>query len=45
MKQTLAALSCAVLVVSCATPTREESLVNRAVEAIGGAERSAWARE
>ena len=41
MKQTLAALSCAVLVVSCATPTREQSLVNRAVEAIGGAERSA----
>src|SRR5688572_4765400 len=40
MKHALAAL-CAVLVVSCATPTREQSLVDRAVNAMGGAERIA----
>jgi len=39
MKQTLVALCSALLVVSCATPTREQSLVDRAVNAIGGAER------
>ena len=40
MKHALAAL-CAVLVVSCATPSREQSLVDRAVNAMGGAERIA----
>jgi glyoxylase-like metal-dependent hydrolase (beta-lactamase superfamily II) len=39
MKRTLVALSGALLLVSCATPTREQSLVNRAVDAMGGAER------
>ena len=41
MKHALAALSVAVLVVSCATPSREQSLVDRAVNAMGGAERIA----
>src|SRR6202008_3999643 len=41
VKQTLVALCSAVLVVSCATPTREQGLVDRAVEAMGGAERLA----
>jgi glyoxylase-like metal-dependent hydrolase (beta-lactamase superfamily II) len=41
MKHALIALSSAVLLVSCATPTREQSLVSRAVEAAGGAERLA----
>src|SRR5688500_981258 len=40
MKHALAAL-CAVLVVSCATPSREQSLGDRAVNAMGGAERIA----
>ena len=41
MKQALVALFSAVFLVSCATPTREQSLVNRAVDAMGGAERLA----
>ena len=41
MKQLLAALAGAFLVVSCATPTREQGLVDRAVNAMGGAERIA----
>ena len=41
MKHTLVALCSAALVVSCATPTREQSLVDRAVNAMGGAERIA----
>jgi len=41
MKQALIALCSAVLLASCATPTREQSLVNRAVDAMGGAERIA----
>ena len=41
MKQALVALCSASLVVSCATPTREQSLVDRAVDAMGGAERLA----
>ena len=41
MKQVLAALSAALLLVSCATPTKEQSLVDRAVNAIGGADRLA----
>ena len=41
MKHALAALSGAVLVLSCATPSREQSLVDRAVNAMGGAERIA----
>ena len=41
MKQALVALCSAVLLASCATPTREQSLVNRAVEGMGGAERLA----
>jgi glyoxylase-like metal-dependent hydrolase (beta-lactamase superfamily II) len=41
MKQTLVALCGAVLLVSCATPTREQSLVNRAVGAMGGPDRIA----
>jgi glyoxylase-like metal-dependent hydrolase (beta-lactamase superfamily II) len=41
MKHAVVALFSAVLVVSCATPTREQSLVDRAVEAIGGTERIA----
>ena len=40
MKQVVAALAGAVLLVSCAT-TREQSLVERAVEAMGGYERLA----
>lgn len=44
MKHALIALSSAVVLVSCATPTREQSLVNRAVEAMGGAERIAALR-
>ncbi|HYI86915.1 MAG TPA: MBL fold metallo-hydrolase, partial [Burkholderiales bacterium] len=40
MKHALVALFSATLVVSCAT-TREQSLVDRAVEAVGGAERIA----
>ena len=40
MKQVVAALAGAVLLVSCAT-TREQSLVERAVEATGGSERIA----
>ena len=41
MKHALVALFSATLVVSCATPTREQSLVDRAVNAMGGAERLA----
>jgi glyoxylase-like metal-dependent hydrolase (beta-lactamase superfamily II) len=41
MKHVLAALSGALLLVSCATPTREQSLVDRAVNAMGGADRIA----
>src|SRR5918992_2244219 len=41
MKHLALALLGAVLAVSCATPTREQNLVNRAVEAMGGAERLA----
>jgi glyoxylase-like metal-dependent hydrolase (beta-lactamase superfamily II) len=41
MKQALVALCGALILVSCATPTREQSLVSRAVEAMGGAERLA----
>jgi len=41
MKHTLVALCGALLVVSCATPTREQSLVDKAVSAMGGAERIA----
>ena len=41
MKHTLVALSGALLVLSCATPTREQSLVDKAVNAMGGAERIA----
>jgi glyoxylase-like metal-dependent hydrolase (beta-lactamase superfamily II) len=41
MKHALIALSSAVLLVSCATRTPEQNLVERAVEAMGGAERLA----
>jgi glyoxylase-like metal-dependent hydrolase (beta-lactamase superfamily II) len=41
MQRILAALSGALLLVSCATPTREQGLVDRAVDAMGGAERLA----
>ncbi|HEV3007746.1 MAG TPA: MBL fold metallo-hydrolase, partial [Burkholderiales bacterium] len=41
MRHGLVALFSAVFLVSCATPTREQSLVDRAVEAMGGAERIA----
>src|SRR5262245_47930530 len=41
MKLTVAALSCAVLLLSCATPNREQGLVNKAVDAMGGADRLA----
>ena len=41
MKQALVALCSAALLVSCATVTREQRLVDRAVEAMGGAERIA----
>ena len=41
MKHALLALFSAILVVSCATPTREQSLVDRAVTAMGGTERLA----
>ena len=41
MRQALVALFSAVLLASCATPTREQSLVNRAVDAMGGAEKLA----
>ena len=41
MKHTLVALSGALLVLSCATPTREQSMVDKAVSAMGGAERLA----
>ena len=41
MTRILAALAGALLLISCATPTREQNLVNRAVEAMGGAERLA----
>ena len=41
MKHALLALCSAALVVSCATVNREQSLVNRAVDAMGGAERLA----
>ena len=41
MKHALVALFSAILVVSCATPTREQSLVDRAVTAMGGTERLA----
>lgn len=44
MKHVLVALSGAILVVSCATPSREQSLVDRAVSAMGGAERIAAIR-
>jgi hypothetical protein len=41
MMRILAAFAGALLLVSCATPTREQNLVNRAVQAMGGAERLA----
>ena len=41
MKLALAALSSALLLVSCTVPTIEQDLVNRAVGAMGGAERLA----
>jgi len=41
MKLAVAALASAVLLVSCAIPTREQGLVNRAVAAMGGTERLA----
>ena len=41
MKQAFAALCSALLVASCATTDREQGLVNRAIEASGGAERLA----
>jgi glyoxylase-like metal-dependent hydrolase (beta-lactamase superfamily II) len=41
MKSTLLALSSALIVVSCATPSREQTLVDRAVTAMGGADRIA----
>jgi len=41
VKQVLLALCSSVLLVSCATPSREQSLVSRAVDAMGGAERLA----
>jgi glyoxylase-like metal-dependent hydrolase (beta-lactamase superfamily II) len=41
MKQALVALCSAILLASCATPTREQSLVSRAVDAMGGADRLA----
>src|SRR5918992_4585934 len=41
MKHALVALCSAALVVSCATPSREQNLVNRAVDAMGGADRLA----
>jgi glyoxylase-like metal-dependent hydrolase (beta-lactamase superfamily II) len=41
MKHAVAALAGAVLLVSCAIPTREQAMVNRAVDAMGGAERLA----
>jgi hypothetical protein len=41
MKNAVAALAGAVLLVSCAIPTREQAMVNRAVDAMGGAERLA----
>jgi glyoxylase-like metal-dependent hydrolase (beta-lactamase superfamily II) len=41
MKHALLALFGSLLLVSCATPTREQSLVSRAVDAMGGAERLA----
>jgi len=41
MKHALAALSCAVLAASCATPSREQGLVDRAIDAMGGYERLA----
>jgi glyoxylase-like metal-dependent hydrolase (beta-lactamase superfamily II) len=41
MKFLVVALSSAVLLLSCATPNREQSLVNKAVDAMGGAERLA----
>ena len=41
MRHAVVALFSAVLLASCATPTREQSLVNRAVDAMGGAERLA----
>jgi len=41
MKHAFAALSGALLVASCAVPTREQNMVGRAVEAMGGAERLA----
>jgi glyoxylase-like metal-dependent hydrolase (beta-lactamase superfamily II) len=41
MKHVLAAVCGAVLVLSCATQTREQSLVDRAVNAMGGADRIA----
>src|SRR5688572_2330110 len=41
MKQALLAVFFAFALLSCATPTREQSLVSRAVDAMGGAERLA----
>ena len=41
MQRILVAFSGVLLLVSCATPTREQSLVNRALDAVGGAERLA----
>jgi glyoxylase-like metal-dependent hydrolase (beta-lactamase superfamily II) len=41
MKHALIALTSALLLASCATPTREQSLVGRALDAMGGAERLA----
>jgi glyoxylase-like metal-dependent hydrolase (beta-lactamase superfamily II) len=44
MKCTLLALSSALIVVSCATPSREQNLVDRAIEASGGLDRLASLR-
>jgi glyoxylase-like metal-dependent hydrolase (beta-lactamase superfamily II) len=41
MKHAVAALCSALLAVSCATPTREQNLVDRSLDAMGGAERLA----
>jgi len=41
MKHALLASFCAFTLLSCATPSREQSLVSRAVDAMGGAERLA----
>lgn len=41
MKHVLLVSFCALILLSCATPPREQSLVSRAVDAMGGAERLA----